>query len=136
MKKKAVFGSIVLSVVLGAALYGGSADFLPDSAFDHSHALFGKILSAFVEDGRVAGLIIDNMWLEVTQYPDPDAQSQLSVLQWIQYQLDLSESVDHVRAHPEEKGGMAPVYGMAATLPVRSIVGDMLERYMDLLYKV
>jgi sphinganine-1-phosphate aldolase len=31
---------------------------------------------------------------------------------------------------------MAPVYGMAATLPVRAIVGDMLERYMDLLYKV
>jgi glutamate/tyrosine decarboxylase-like PLP-dependent enzyme len=49
---------------------------------------------------------------------------------------DLSEAVDHVRSHPDEKGGMAPVYGMAATLPVRSIVGDMLERYMDLLYKV
>jgi hypothetical protein len=31
---------------------------------------------------------------------------------------------------------MAPVYGMAATMPVRSLVGDMLERYMDLLYKV
>ncbi|MBW2263619.1 MAG: aspartate aminotransferase family protein [Deltaproteobacteria bacterium] len=49
---------------------------------------------------------------------------------------DLSAAVDHVRANPGEKGGMAPVYGMAATMPVRSLVGDMLERYMDLLYKV
>ncbi len=49
---------------------------------------------------------------------------------------DLSNAVEHVRANPSEKGGMAPVYGMAATMPVRSLVGDMLERYMDLLYKV
>ncbi|MCP4600262.1 MAG: aminotransferase class V-fold PLP-dependent enzyme [Proteobacteria bacterium] len=49
---------------------------------------------------------------------------------------DLNAAVDHVRKHPDEKGGMAPVYGMAATLPVRSLVGDILERYMDLLYKV
>jgi len=31
---------------------------------------------------------------------------------------------------------MAPVYGRAATIPVRSIVGDLLERYIDALYKV
>jgi glutamate/tyrosine decarboxylase-like PLP-dependent enzyme len=49
---------------------------------------------------------------------------------------DLRESVVHVRSQPEQKGGMAPVYGMAATMPVRSLVGEMLERYMDLLYKV
>ncbi len=49
---------------------------------------------------------------------------------------DLNESVAYVKAHPGEKGGMAPVYGMAATLPVRSIVGDVLERYMDRLYEV
>jgi hypothetical protein len=30
---------------------------------------------------------------------------------------------------------MAPVYGLAATLPVRSVVGDLLEIYMDALYK-
>lgn len=28
------------------------------------------------------------------------------------------------------------VYGMAATLPVRSVVEELLERYIDLLYKV
>lgn len=49
---------------------------------------------------------------------------------------DLREAVEHVRAHPEEKGGMAPVYGMAATMPVRGAVGDMLERYLDVLYEV
>jgi sphinganine-1-phosphate aldolase len=49
---------------------------------------------------------------------------------------DLREAVEHVRAHPEEKGGMAPVYGMAATMPVRGAVADMLERYLDVLYEV
>jgi len=49
---------------------------------------------------------------------------------------DLKSSVEYVKKNPDEKGGMAPVYGMAAKLPVRGIVGDLLERYMDLLYKV
>jgi glutamate/tyrosine decarboxylase-like PLP-dependent enzyme len=49
---------------------------------------------------------------------------------------ELRQAVAHVEAHPEDKGGMAPVYGMAATLPFRGVVSDMLKRYMDLLYKV
>ncbi len=48
---------------------------------------------------------------------------------------DLQAAVAQVRENPGEKGGMAPVYGMAATLPVRSIVGDLLARYLDALYK-
>jgi len=48
---------------------------------------------------------------------------------------DLKSAVEYVKKSPDEKGGMAPVYGMAAKLPVRGIVGDLLERYMDLLYK-
>ena len=48
---------------------------------------------------------------------------------------DLKASVRHVRENPAEQSGMAPVYGMAATLPAKSIVGDLLKRYMDLLYK-
>src|SRR3990172_4817239 len=43
---------------------------------------------------------------------------------------DLRSAVGHVKAHPEERGGMAPVYGMAATLPLRGAVGDMLKRYI------
>lgn len=49
---------------------------------------------------------------------------------------DLREAVEHVRAHPSEEGSIAPVYGMAATIPVRGVIADVLERYMDLLYKV
>lgn len=49
---------------------------------------------------------------------------------------DLKSAVEYVRENPDEKGGMAPVYGMAATIPDRSMVSDLLQRYMDLLYKV
>ncbi len=48
---------------------------------------------------------------------------------------DLNQAVEHVKQNPEEKGEMAPVYGMAATMPDRAIVGDLLEKYMDMLYK-
>ena len=48
---------------------------------------------------------------------------------------DLRESVAYVEAHPEEKGSMAPVYGMAATMPMRGLVGDMLKKYLDLIFK-
>jgi hypothetical protein len=48
---------------------------------------------------------------------------------------DLRESVAYVKAHPEEKGGMAPVYGMAATMPMRGLVSDMLKKYLDLIFK-
>ena len=30
---------------------------------------------------------------------------------------DLREAVEHVKAHPEEKGSMAPVYGMRRLCP-------------------
>jgi glutamate/tyrosine decarboxylase-like PLP-dependent enzyme len=49
---------------------------------------------------------------------------------------DLRAAVDHVRANPGEKGTMAPVYGMAATVPFRGLLSDLLKKYMDLLYKV
>ena len=49
---------------------------------------------------------------------------------------DLKEAVEYVKANPQADGGMAPIYGMAATLPVRSVVEGLLERYIDLLYKV
>jgi hypothetical protein len=49
---------------------------------------------------------------------------------------DLRESVAEVRATPAEHGGMAPVYGLAATLPARGAIGDILGMYMDALYEV
>ncbi|AKJ07589.1 glutamate/tyrosine decarboxylase-like PLP-dependent enzyme [Archangium gephyra] len=49
---------------------------------------------------------------------------------------DLKAAIAHVRAHPEEKGTMAPVYGMAGTVPFRGLLSDLLKKYMDLIYKV
>ena len=52
------------------------------------------------------------------------------------FAADLRAAVAEVSAHPDEKGDMAPVYGMAASLTLRGVVGDILERYVDTLYKV
>ncbi len=49
---------------------------------------------------------------------------------------DLKAAVDHVKSHPAEKGTMAPVYGMASTMPMRGLVSDMLKKYLDLIFKV
>lgn len=49
---------------------------------------------------------------------------------------DLKEAVAHVRASPEEKGTLAPLYGMAAAMPMRGLVNDMLKKYLDLMFKV
>lgn len=48
---------------------------------------------------------------------------------------DLREGVEYVRTHPAEGGGMAPVYGLAGTLPARGAVRDMLALYLDALYE-
>jgi sphinganine-1-phosphate aldolase len=49
---------------------------------------------------------------------------------------DLAAAVAAVEANPDAKGGMAPVCGMAATMPMRGMVGELRRRYIDLLYKV
>jgi glutamate/tyrosine decarboxylase-like PLP-dependent enzyme len=49
---------------------------------------------------------------------------------------DLRAAVEHAKATPQEEGGMAPVYGMANTVPVQGVVTDLLERYLDVLYEV
>jgi len=49
---------------------------------------------------------------------------------------DLRQAVQHVKAHPQEESGSAPVYGMAATIPLRGLVREMLRRFTDILYKV
>jgi sphinganine-1-phosphate aldolase len=48
---------------------------------------------------------------------------------------DLREVVDEVRRHPSDQGKMAPIYGLAGTLPVRSAVGDLMRAYLDVLYE-
>jgi penicillin V acylase-like amidase (Ntn superfamily) len=43
-----------------------------------------------------AGLVIELMWLDDTVYPKPDARPVIGVLEWIQYQLDISANVADV----------------------------------------
>src|SRR5918999_3447069 len=43
-----------------------------------------------------AGLVIELMWLDETQYPAQDSRPALDVLEWIQYQLDTSANVAEV----------------------------------------
>lgn len=44
------------------------------------------------------GLVVELMWLDETQYPAPDSRPAISVLQWIQYQLDNCATVEQVLA--------------------------------------
>lgn len=52
-----------------------------------------------------------------------------------QFIEDLKNSVEIVRTTADNKKGMAPVYGMAATLPAKGIVSDILKKYLDTYYK-
>lgn len=54
-----------------------------------------------------------------------------------QFLIDLEESFKAVKEHPENfRDGLAPVYGMAAEMPDRSMVGQLMSSYLDVLYKV
>lgn len=48
---------------------------------------------------------------------------------------DLKEAVNFVKTNPTAQGQMAPIYGMAATIPMRGMVSELLKRYLDTLYK-
>ena len=43
-----------------------------------------------------AGVVVELMWLDDTEYPAADARGPLTVLEWIQYQLDTAGSVADV----------------------------------------
>lgn len=49
---------------------------------------------------------------------------------------DLKDSVAAVKSSPGSKEGMAPIYGMASSLPFRGMVTDILKKYLDAVYKV
>jgi len=48
---------------------------------------------------------------------------------------DLADSVEEVRANPGVSTGMAPIYGMAASLPAE-VVHQLLTGYLDMLFEV
>ena len=43
-----------------------------------------------------AGLVVETMMLEETEYPSPDSRSEVEILQWIQYQLDNFSTIEEV----------------------------------------
>ncbi|MEM7184874.1 MAG: aminotransferase class V-fold PLP-dependent enzyme [Spirochaetota bacterium] len=49
---------------------------------------------------------------------------------------DLQQAVQKVKENLSEKGEMAPVYGMAASIPDRTLVSELLQMYMDKIYEV
>jgi sphinganine-1-phosphate aldolase len=49
---------------------------------------------------------------------------------------DLKESVAYVKGNPSTEGGVAPMYGMANTIPNRGVIADAMRRYMDGLYRL
>lgn len=48
---------------------------------------------------------------------------------------DLKEAVAYVKDKPEWTGAMAPIYGMANTIPDRGVVADALRDHMDGWYR-
>ncbi len=45
-----------------------------------------------------AGLVIESMMLDETKYPLTDSRPEIGISQWIQYQLDIHDSIDDVIA--------------------------------------
>ena len=56
-----------------------------------------------------AGLVIELMWLDDTQYPAVDSRPVVDVLEWIQYQLDISANVAEVIKNSEAVRIASPV---------------------------
>jgi penicillin V acylase-like amidase (Ntn superfamily) len=65
-----------------------------------------------------AGLVVELMWLDDTEYAAPDSRPGLGKTQWIQYQLDNSATVDDVIASDSmiriEGGGSARIHYLVA----------------------
>ena len=65
----------------------------------HGSVTFNQYGREFPSGGiNEKGLVVELMWLDETMYPEPDRRRSLPTLQWIQYQLDNSATVDDVVA--------------------------------------
>lgn len=66
---------------------------------EYGSITFNQIGREFPYGGmNEAGLVIEQMWLDGTVYPVPDQRFGLTELQWIQYQLDNSATLEEVLA--------------------------------------
>jgi penicillin V acylase-like amidase (Ntn superfamily) len=106
-----------------------------------------------------AGLVIELMWLTQTEYPNSDQRPTLRELQWIQYELDTSATVQDVIASDkairiegnksipihfllcDRKGGVAAIEFLGGRmraytgkgLPVKVLTNDTYEFSLDFL---
>lgn len=64
-----------------------------------------------------AGLVIELMWLDETQYPKADARPTVGTLEWIQYQLDNSATVAEVIANSDK-------IRISSLVPLHYLVND------------
>jgi penicillin V acylase-like amidase (Ntn superfamily) len=66
---------------------------------EYSSITFNQYGKEFPNGGmNEKGLVVELMWLDGTKYPKADDRPAVNVLQWIQYQLDRSATVDEVIA--------------------------------------
>jgi hypothetical protein len=49
---------------------------------------------------------------------------------------DLKQAVEAVRANPQAPAGVGPVYGLAAAVEARPLVGELLAGFIDALFDV
>lgn len=64
-----------------------------------------------------AGLVIELMWLDETSYPKTDSRPTLDVLEWIQFQLDTSATLEEVLKNSE-------TVRIASDTPLHYLVND------------
>jgi penicillin V acylase-like amidase (Ntn superfamily) len=80
------------------------------------------------------GLVVELMWLQDAQYPQKDHRPALDVLQWIQYQLDCSETVaDVIRSDSAvriARAGSAPLHYLVADASGTAATIEFLEGKM------
>ena len=64
------------------------------------------------------GLVVELMWLNEAKYPDEDTRAVLNELQWIQYQLDCSGTIEDVIASDNDiritNNNTAPLHYLVA----------------------
>ena len=71
----------------------------PSWRSNHGSVTFNQFGRGFPMGGmNQAGVVVELMWLEDTRYPVRDERAPLTVLEWIQYQLDTAGSVADILA--------------------------------------
>jgi choloylglycine hydrolase len=80
------------------------------------------------------GLVVELMWLSETQYPEADSRSAMDCLQWIQYQLDRSATINDVIASDAmlriASKGTAPLHYLIADATGHAAVIEFLDGKM------